>query len=390
MYTTHLPGEKCEYVYPPLFAFLVTPLAGLGVVAAERLWLVCNVCLTFFAIHLAAGEMMRRFRLPGDAATRWLLCAGAFLLSAGEVKTEWATGQTDTLILLGFVLALRWLDRMPWLAGLAIGFSANIKYQTLFALPWMLFRRRWQAAAASVLSMGIFAFVPALVSGWAGNLRDLSVAFAGLGSFAGIHSEAAARTVKLTWIRSVSITSAGGRLLESFQRNPSGGFLLGGLVALLFLGVVFLIYRTRGFHLLAATPEPKTMRPRDPGLVALEWIGLMVAWLAFGPEVARRHMFVLLLLHVAVLALLISPVATFRRQSLMIALVAWQLGLRLPPSAHSLEKATNFWNGIGGPSWCLLGLYAAMLWCGLDLLRRQADGQTGDEDGVLEGAAVVS
>jgi hypothetical protein len=236
-----------------------------------------------------------------------------------------------------------------------------------------------------VLATGIFAMAPSIVSGWTGNLRDLKVAFAGLGSFAGVHSEVAAKTVKLTWIRSVSITSASGRLLEALHGKSAGAFLLGGCIALLFLGVVWWIYRARDFRLFAPTPEPRSMVPRDPGLVALEWVGLMVAWLAFGPEVSRRHMFVLLLLHVAVLAVLVSPVAELRRKPLVIGLIVWQLGLRLPPSGRVFEKVTNLWNGIGGPSWCLLALYATLLWCGLDLLRRcqppgMNDAETADEE----------
>ena len=369
IYSSPPPGGRAEYVYPPLFAFLITPLTGLGLLAAQRLWLLVDVALTWLALHLAAGEFMRRFRLPNAGATRALLCGGAFLLSVGEVKTEWATGQTDTLILLAFVLALRWIDALPWLAGGAIGFGANIKYQPIFALPWMLARRRWRAAAATVLAAGGFAVLPSLLTGWVGNLRDLRVAFAGLGNFAGVHADVAARTVNLTWIRSVSITSASGRLLEALHGNPARAFLLGGFVALVFLGVVGWIYRARGFQLFAPSPSPRTVGARNPGLAAVEWLGLMVAWLAFGPEVSRRHMFVLLLLHVAVLAVLVSPATGFRRQPLVIALVVWQLGLRLPPSSAPFEKASAFWNGLGGPSWCLLFFYATLLWSALDLLR---------------------
>jgi hypothetical protein len=116
IYTSHPPGDKCQFVYPPLFAFLITPLTHLRLLTAQRLWLIADV--------------------------------GAML--------------------------------------------------------------------------------PALLASWAGNLRDLKVAFAGLGSFAGIHAEVAARTVPLTWIRSVSITSASGRLLEAWHGKPAGAFLLSG------------------------------------------------------------------------------------------------------------------------------------------------------------------
>jgi hypothetical protein len=370
IYASHVPGLQPNYVYPPLFAFLCLLSLSVDLSVATRVWLAVDVLITWLALWLGAREMIRRFQLPSGWPMGLLLASGAFLLSVGEVKTEWSTGQTDTLILLAFVLALRWLDRAPVFAGLALGFSANIKYQTLFVLPWMIARRRWRAAGVTVLAVLGFASLPAVISGWAGNLRNLKVAFAGLGAFAGVPSEAAAKTKNLTWIRSVSVTSAMGRLLELLHANPAGALVLSGLVAVLFLGIVWRIYRARSLDLFSPLPLARAFAPAQPGITALEWVGLMVAWLVFGPEVSRRHMFVLLLLHLTVLAVLVSPVADFSRKPLVIGLIVWQIGLRLPPSHQAFfQSASDFWNGVGGPSWCLLFLYATLLWSGLDWAR---------------------
>lgn len=366
VYTSHPPGDLCQYVYPPLFALILVPWTQLSLLAAQRLWLLLDVALTALALYLAAGDLARRFRLRGGAATRWLLAAGAFVLSAGEVKTEWSTAQTDTLILLAFVLGLRWLERAPWLAGLALGCGGNIKYQPLLALPWMLARRRWRPAVGTAVAAGGVALLPAFALGWGGNLRALGVALAGLGSFAGRPAEVAARTVKVTWIRSVSITSASARFVAAWHGQSLVAFALAGLVALLFLGLAWGMYRAHGWNLFARAPVT-----RDPRLVGVEWVGLMVGWLAFGPEVSRRHMFVLLLLHVTVLAVLTAPGPQRSRPWLGVALVIWQFGLRLPPSGATFQRASAFWNAVGGPSWCLLLLYATLLWSVLELLSRR-------------------
>jgi hypothetical protein len=195
------------------------------------------------------------------------------------------------------------------------------------------------------------------------------VAFAGLASFAGIHSTLAAPTVSLTWIRSISITSAIGRLLESLHLDPAGAFVLAGAVALLFLGLISWIYRKHSLRLLAVTPG-SSLNPTSGGVVACEWVGLMVAWLAFGPEVSRRHMFVLVLLHLVALGLLRSPAAAVHRKLLVVGLIVWQVGLRLPPSdSRWFQNAADVWMGIGGPSWCLLCFYAILLWTGLEWAR---------------------
>lgn len=370
IYASHFPSSDPDYVYPPLFAFLSLVSLNVDLSVATRIWLAMNVLITWLALWLGAREMIRRFQLPCGWRMGLLLASGAFLLSIGEVKTEWSTGQTDTLILLAFVLALRWLDHASVFAGLALGFSANIKYQTLLALPWMIVRRRWRAAGATVLATLGFATLPAVVSGWSGNLRSLKVALAGLGAFVGVHSNVAAKTMDLTWVRSVSVTSAIGRLLELLHANPVHAFALSGLLAVLFLGIVSRIYRAHSLALFSPVPAARALVPPQSGIVALEWVGLMVAWLVFGPEVSRRHMFVLLLLHLTVLAVLLSPVAGFSRKPLVIALVIWQIGLRLPSHLAFFKSASDFWNDVGGPSWCLLFLYSALLWSGLDWAAR--------------------
>jgi hypothetical protein len=369
IYASDASGSQSGYVYPPLFAFLCLPFLSLKLPCAIRVWLGIDVALTWLALLLGAREILRRFLLIVSWRACLTLASGAFLLSVGEIRTEWSTGQTDTLVLMAFVLALCWLDRVPWLAGLALGVGANFKYQPLFALPWLAVRRRWWVAGLTVLFTVGCAMLPALASGWIGNLGDLKIAFAGLASFAGVHSAVAAPTESLTWIRSVSVTSATGRLLESLHLDPRGAVFLAGAVALLFLGLVWWIYRKHSLWLLAATPG-SSLNPASGGVVACEWVGLMVAWLAFGPEVSRRHMFVLVLLHLVALGLLRSPAAAVHRKLLVVGLLVSQISLRMP-LGHSLwfQNAADAWTGIGGPSWCLLCFYAILLWTGLEWAR---------------------
>jgi hypothetical protein len=369
IYASHAPGSKSGYVYPPLFAFLCLPFLSLKLSCAIRVWLGIDVALTWFALLLGAREILRRFLLTVSWRACLTLASGAFLLSVGEIRTEWSTGQTDTLVVMAFVLALCWLDRVPWLAALALGLGANFKYQPLLVLAWLAVRRRWRLAGFTVLAAVGCAMLPALASGWMGNLGDLKIAFAGLASFAGVHSDVAAPTESLTWIRSVSVTSAIGRLLESLHLDPGGALVFAGAVALLFLGLISWIYRKHSRRLSAITPG-SSLNPASGGVIACEWVGLMVAWLAFGPEVSRRHMFVLVLLHLVALGLLSSTAAGMHRKLLVAGLLVWQIGMRVP-LGHSLwfQNAANAWTAMGGPSWCLLCFYSILLWTGLEWAR---------------------
>jgi len=369
VYKSHSPGsDRCEYVYPPLFAVLVMPLTYFKVMTATRIWMLIDACLTVLALVLGSIEAARRFQIPATKTTIAVIASTSMLLGIGEIKTELSTSQTDTLVLICFALALAWLDQWPILCGIALGFSCNIKYQTLIALPYLLLTRRWKAAASTTVSSVGFAVLPGLVVGFARNTQYLRRALGGLGNFASINSHGAASTVSLTWIRSISITSAMGRLLDSCGINTSYAFLLAPLAGLACLAVGCRLYQRHGIEMFPARPRRTLCVNPLEGLVALEWTGLMVTWLVFGPEVSRRHMYVLLLMDVIAVTLLFA--SRGRQRLLLVAgLVVCQVGLRMP-SGSGLGLWTTAFNWAGGASWSLLVFYATLLSSGLDWVRR--------------------
>jgi uncharacterized membrane protein YtjA (UPF0391 family) len=369
IYRSHADGsDRCEYVYPPLFAALVIPLTHFKVITATRIWTFVDAALTVLALTLGSMEACRRFQIRATKGTVAAIAAGAMLLGIGEIKTELATSQTDTLVLICFVLALVWLDEWPVLCGLALGFSCNIKYQTLIALPYLLLTRRWKAAASTAISSAGFALLPGLVVGFGRNVQYLGSAVGGLGHFASIDTQGAASTVSLTWIRSVSITSAIGRLLDSYGIRSSHAFLWAPLVALVCLALACQLYRNYGITMAPTGAAIKRGLNRLEGLVALEWIGLMVVWLVFGPEVSRRHMYVLLLMDVIAVTLLFACRGR-QRYVLIAGLVVCQAGLRMP---SDFGAWTNAFNWAGGASWSLLVFYAALLSAGFAWVRNPA------------------
>jgi len=369
IYKSHSPGsDRCEYVYPPLFAVLVMPLTYFKVPTATRIWTLIDACLTVFALMFGAIEASRRFQIPATKATISAIASAGLLLGVGEIKTELATSQTDSLVLVCFVVALAWLDQWPILCGLALGFSCNIKYQTLIALPYLLMTRRWKAAASTVISTIGFGLLPGLVVGFTRNLQYLRSALGGLGHFASIKTEGAASTVSLTWIRSVSITSAIGRMLDSCGISSRHAFLFVPVVALVCVVLARQLYKRYGFAMFPARLAQRNSINPVEGLVALEWIGLMVAWLVFGPEVSRRHMYVLLLMDVIAVTLIFASRGR-PRLVLIAGLVVSQIGLRMPSGA-GIDSWTNAFNWAGGASWTLLVFYAALLAAGLDWLKR--------------------
>jgi hypothetical protein len=109
--------------------------------------------------------------------------------------------------------------------------------------------------------------------------------------------------------------------------------------------------------------------------VALEWYGLIVAVLAFGPQSMVRHTFLLLSMHVLVAALLLAPRAGVARWPLAVGAAVFQLGTKLPPGEDMFERSLEVWRYIGGSSWCMLVMYASLLWVGIAYAKAAAEGR---------------
>jgi len=356
----YTPHEEA-YVYPPLFAFLLLPLGRLEYRTAGTIFFALNVALTLAALVLTIREACRRWQILLDAR----LLAGAtcltLLVLSEQCRWELALGQSDTWTLLGVVCGLLLLDRWPIAAGAALGFAANIKYQTLLFLPYLLVRGRLRASAGLVAGALLFAMIPATVRGWERNAQDLGTALAGVtgGAAERIHVN------DVRWYLSVSLTSALARAVA--PEGGGGGRILlaaGAAAGLVLVGVV-LVYRRAGVRFLGRT--------QGDGVVLAEWMAVVAAFLLFGTSVTKRHLFLLLPLMASAVLLLLRPAPGAGRRPLLIGLLAFTLAVRLPPNVRVGEGAARFWKEIGGPSWGVFVLFFVFLWTAL---RRESPRKT--------------
>ncbi len=304
IYSSGLGG----YIYPPLLAFLYTPLALLSSASAAVVLLVCNMVLMLLCVLLATRELASRFGIVAHLRTTGAVAFVAVLLTADKLKGELQMWQTNLLMLFLFTAALRLLDRWPALSGAALGMAFNIKYLPIVVLPYLLLRRRWTAAGSFVVSAAGFALLPAVLTGWDVNLRYQAVAYSGLLRLMGapVGSARAANIENISAVFSVSIPSAIARL------TGAGGFTglalpAAGLVALAALAAAAWIYRRNGVPLLY---RPDGARPGDPptrAVVGLEWAGLITAGLVFSPQTNTRHLCLLLFPFTLAALLLLRP-----------------------------------------------------------------------------------
>lgn len=356
------------YIYPPMLSVLFRPIAVLSPEAAAMVWVGLSTALIGVILWLAWTELRRRFRAGADTTIVLAALALAMALGIDKTKSQLLLGQTDTLVLLAFLLGLRWQGRSPILCGVALGFAANIKYLSLVFVPYLLLRRRWVEAGSAVTSAVGLALSTSLVFGWSRNVEYLGSALGGLTRMLGLTEPTGpvADIHQLTWIRSVSIPSALGRLEEQTGGGLAvviGGSILAGLVA---LGLGWMLLHRHGVPLLRGRgPAWDDRTPRGPAVVALEWVGLIVASLAFSPQTTARHMFMLLVAWVLAAMLLLAQGPPVRRWPVVLGVGIAVAGMNLPPGGGTFEQALTAWRSIGGASWCVLAMYFLLLWTGL-------------------------
>jgi hypothetical protein len=171
----------------------------------------------------------------------------------------------------------------------------------------------------------------------------------------------------LEWFESISIPSAMARLTETGGQMA----LLVGLVAAICLGLGWWMYRRAGWPLLWPSREQMRSAPGEI-VTAIEWFGVIVVALALGPQAHKRHLFLILPLHLLIAALVIRPPRGVSRWPLIAGALAFQAGMYLPPNSDATEPLINQLKRIGFVSYTLLAMYFCAVWTCLSAARARA------------------
>ena len=344
------------YVYPPLIAFVCTPLTHLSELQAAHVWLVLSAAMLLGAVVIASREMLDRFDVlrPGALGVAALIVC---VLSENEMRGELTMLETDAIMVFMFALGLWWLDRRPIFCGMALAFAFSIKYLSIVMLPYLLIRRRWRAAGGMIGGAVFFALLPATLLGWRENLRCLRVALGGLLRWVGVPPEVS-HSIKVHNIAddlSVSVTSALARMLQ--PHGVSNSLVLGAamIVGFIVLAVAGSIYRGQGLPLLRWPALARQRLQPFRALVGAEWAGLVAAALIFSPDTNTRHLVMALIVN-ALAAALMLKVRGADRTRLVIAALLIFLGFIMPFPSMRLGRVTlhQFYFHYGIPGFALL------------------------------------
>jgi hypothetical protein len=174
-------GNGFHYVYPPIFAILLTPLADapagkgrewmLPYPATVAIWYVLNLVFAALAMHVLASAFERGAWPSGNTSLRcsrwWRLRLWPLLACLPAVGHTLMRGQVGLLLLLllcGMLAAL--MQRRSFQAGCWLAAAICLKVIPAFLLIYPLWRRdkRCLAGCAAGLAVGLLV-VPAAVRG---------------------------------------------------------------------------------------------------------------------------------------------------------------------------------------------------------------------------------
>jgi hypothetical protein len=157
--------QACDngFTYPPIFAFLMLPLAPLPLWLRDLIWYLVTVGAAVGSFKMA--ELLARSAVapPLNAIElSWTRFLG-LLFSAKLILAVLENQAYDALVLVALLAGLvALLNGREFSAGAGLAFAAALKATPLIFLPYLIWRRHFTAAAAFVVVFVAASFLPDL------------------------------------------------------------------------------------------------------------------------------------------------------------------------------------------------------------------------------------
>nr|AWM04598.1 DUF2029 domain-containing protein [Bradyrhizobium amphicarpaeae] len=168
--------EYFDFIYPPLPAIMLAIPSWFGKIPLYVVLSILNAVAWWYA-----GTFSQVMTGSGHSPGRWLEALPA-VVTVPFVFDMFDLGQPN-LVLLAMMLYGFWSLRhqRPWLAGFMFALAAAIKVFPIAVLPYLVWRRKWTAAAATVAFAGVLLYVvPAPIRGFERNAAELKIWYQGM------------------------------------------------------------------------------------------------------------------------------------------------------------------------------------------------------------------
>jgi hypothetical protein len=286
------------FIYPPLPAVLLAIPSYFGKITLY-------LCLSF--LNALAWWMTAQFSnaMTGSGRTpgAWLAALPAFI-TISFVFDMFDLGQPN-LMLLAMILYGLWLlqHARPWMAGSTFALAAAIKVFPVAVLPYLLWRRRWAAAASMVVFLGFFLFVvPAPARGFQHNVSELRIWFQGMVGSSSSQGFGQRPEQNWSWVNQ-SIFAVTHRLTRPINYNLDDPAMPPKYMNLLDLDfetanwVVLAVSLAIGLGYIAVMPSRSRTTPRSNA----EELGILFCLMTVASPLARQYYFMWLFFPITVL-----------------------------------------------------------------------------------------
>ncbi len=147
------------YSYPPSMAWLAIPFTAFPATVSRMVWfgvnVVCLIALWRMAWRMTGGEHLEG--IEAGNGKEHLVCFLGLACSARYALNGIAHQQTDVVISALLLLGCWRLSRnRDWSAASCFGLAAAMKCTALLWFPYLLWRRKWRAAAwLMIVAVGV-------------------------------------------------------------------------------------------------------------------------------------------------------------------------------------------------------------------------------------------
>ena len=157
-----------QFKYLPAFAVAIAPLAKMPPVAARGVWFFLSVALLVVLVNRSYAMLPGRRSRAAFLVWLTILAMGKFYVR------EVGLGQTNLLLAVLVLTALAcWMRGRDVAAGALLAAAAVVKPYAVLFLPYLVARRKWNAAASFVVVLLGALALPVVTYGWSGNLSQL-------------------------------------------------------------------------------------------------------------------------------------------------------------------------------------------------------------------------
>jgi alpha-1,2-mannosyltransferase len=157
-----------QFKYLPAFAVAVAPIAALPDAAARATWFGCSVALLALLLRLSLAIV------PDRRHRGAVLVATTFVLLGKFYAHELELGQVNILMAALIVAATRQMRvGSEGSAGFLVAAAVVVKPYAVLFLPYLVARRRVTSLTTAAAGLVSALLLPAVVYGFAGNLRLL-------------------------------------------------------------------------------------------------------------------------------------------------------------------------------------------------------------------------